>query len=390
MKRKLFAFLLSASFGFRAESDSFSFLTDLSWPCFFPLHFEGRNLTPEHRDFVQYKKRAWYKPFCICKKEKIIGLPVAFWEPQAIVEVTRVPYKFMTFIPTEGRSESYGRRGGIANSDAGRTSFYNVHYFAYPLARIAMVIPGFTCLRNKEISIPFFLSEFFPFWNDPSSKWHWLLDPVRFLYKSPDLQAQCQQDCDRARKRMPTNAYPWCAGCLGPLYPFCGHVAHHIGGVQASSLLLCRMIGLIHSASDFLPKGWGIGAGFKTENFCHKTRSRTLKKTYYKTQMIYPRPDKGSHNAYAGGGEGKIYYCHPLGESDSTWSQGHIFPQNGEDFAYVVWTKMHCCVDLLDVVKTPLASLFGKTSEKAKKKRAKLEEFQRRGEERLKELETAP
>jgi len=243
--------------------------------------------------------------------------------------------------------------GSISNSDSGRSSYYNVHYFFYPLARLSMILPGATCLRNKQVSVPIVMSEWFPFWNDIDSKWHWVVDPLRFVYQMPELQEHCKKDCEASMKRKPSDQFPWCAGCLGPLYPFCGHVSQHIGGIQASSLLVCRMIGLIHTFG-LIPgmKSFGVGMGFNPENYCEKTYSYQLKKTYYKTQLLYPIPDKGQKTKNR-----TNVYCHPLGESDRDWGGDHIYPKEGEDFVYVVWTKMHCCYDFLDIFKKSLEAL---------------------------------
>jgi len=243
--------------------------------------------------------------------------------------------------------------GSISNSDAGRSSYYNVHYYFYPLARLAMFLPTATCLRNAQVSIPLFMTEWFPFWNDTDSRWHWVVDPVRFIYQHPEMQERCKKDCEASNNRKPTDRYPWCAGCLGSLYPFTGHVPHHIGGIQASSLLVCRTLAMLHTFG-IVPglKLLGVGMGFEPENYCKKTYSYNLKKTIYKTQLLFPVPDKGKEK------EGARVYCHPLGESDRDWGSGHTYAKEGEDFSYVVWTKMHCCIDLLDPFKQPIQKLL--------------------------------
>ncbi|MBI3211727.1 MAG: TraU family protein, partial [Simkania negevensis] len=116
----------------------------------------------------------------------------------------------------------------------------------------------------------------------------------------------------------------WCGGCQGSLYPFMGHVAHHVGAIQASSLLVHRLLAKLHSL--------GLLWGFKEDNFCSKTPFLRIKKTLYKTQLVYPIPQtKGP--------------CQPLGKTDLIWGSGKSFPYGGEDFVYLIWTKKHCCLD---------------------------------------------
>jgi conjugal transfer pilus assembly protein TraU len=379
----------------------FSFLTDLCWNCFGPIHIAGYKWSSQE-DFIKYKKKSGLSLLCMCGMTEFlgfipipdqIGVPIAFWEPQAIIEVTRIPNRSLTLIHTSGDTTSYEKMGSISNSDAGRSSFYNVHYYPFPLARTAMFVPGLKCLRNAELSMVPFRTEWFPFWNDMDHSLHVVLDPIRYLYSSPELQELCKKDCEAANKRKPSDSYPWCAGCLGSLYPFSGHIGYHIGGIQASSLLVCRTLGMLHAAGLFLGADTplnvlGLGKGFEPDNYCEKTYSYNLKKTIYKTQLIYPKADKGYVK------DGVEVYCHPLGESDSSWGAGSIWPDDGEDFTYIVWTKMHCCLDATEPFKKAfeaIKNLFDgvkkpdkKTKETFGKNEKEFEELMQKAEELIK------
>jgi conjugal transfer pilus assembly protein TraU len=368
--KKIVYFVLIASlcFGESGQSEKkkifdFSFLTDLCWSCFGPIHISGYKWSSQE-DWIKYKKKSGLDLLCMCGASEFlgitipdqIGVPIAFWEPQAIIEVTRVPNRSLTLLSTSGDMTSYEKMGSISNSDSGRSSFYNVHYYPFPLARIAAFAPGFKCLRNAELSMVPFRTEWFPFWNDMDHSLHMVLDPIRYLYSSPELQELCKKDCEAAMKRKPSDSYPWCAGCLGSLYPFCGHVGSHIGGIQASSLLVCRVLGLLHSVGFFLGGNTslnklGLGKGFEPDNYCEKTYSYNLKKTIYKTQALFPKADKGYVK------DGLEVYCHPLGESDRDWGAGYTWPADGEDFSYVVWTKSHCCLDATEPFKMAFDSI---------------------------------
>ena len=115
----------------------------------------------------------------------------------------------------------------------------------------------------------------------------------------------------------------WCAGCHGSLYPYVGHVAHHIGGIQASHLLTHRLIAKLHSI--------GMLWAYKEKDFCKRHFTPRIKKSAYKTQLVHPVSDtKGP--------------CNPLGKSEIFWGAGKSFPYKGEDFVYLIWTKKQCCL----------------------------------------------
>jgi hypothetical protein len=155
----------------------------------------------------------------------------------------------------------------------------------------------------------------------------------------------CEKDCEASNKREPVlenNDYWWCAGCLGPLYPLTGHVGNHIGGIQSSSLIMHRALAKIHFLRTFFE--WPTG--YDPNEYCHQRVFNYLPKTFYKTQLVYPTPDKKTTKI----GNYKKGYCHPFGQSVQGWatakkkSEAQQRPDGGEDFTYLVWTKVQCCI----------------------------------------------
>ncbi|MBL0942339.1 MAG: TraU family protein, partial [Alphaproteobacteria bacterium] len=67
------------------------------------------------------------------------------------------------------------------------------------------------------------------------------------------------------------------------------------------------------------------------KGLCDKYPMPVIRKTQYKTQMVYPIP-------------GAARGCHPLGRFDLLWSSGKQFPYKGEDYGYVIWRKRNCCL----------------------------------------------
>jgi len=305
-------------------------VTDICWSCIFPIHVAGLNVTPAHKDLVKYPAT----PVCNCAgTPPKFGVPLAFWEPTALIDVTRTPYKLIAWGGIQLSEADVKKRGAVSHvGDAGRSSFYNVHYYNFPVLHWLGLLTDFPCLESSEMSISY-LSEFDPFWDD--DQWSAVLNPEAFLFSNPLAQAACIADCTASVLGRPTDKLFWCAGCVGSIYPFVGHVPHHVGAVQASYLLVQRLLGKLHSI--------GMGLGFKEDNFCEKSVFPRLQKSIYKTQLTHPIANtKGP--------------CQPLGKSDLLWGAGKSFPYGGEDFVYLIWSKKQCC---LDAVKPAVKAVTG-------------------------------
>src|ERR1700733_542685 len=66
-------------------------ITDVCWECLFPITVSGVNVTPGHKDTTNY-----HTVVCVCPGlPPKAGIPVTFWEPTRLVDVTRHAYKFL-------------------------------------------------------------------------------------------------------------------------------------------------------------------------------------------------------------------------------------------------------------------------------------------------------
>ena len=166
--------------------------------------------------------------------------------------------------------------------------------------------------KIKDIA---YVTELDPLWNDDETGF--ILNPEAVVFGNPIAQAACAADCIAASSGFAQDALFWCGGCQGSLYPFTGTLNAHVGGVQASLLIVQRMIAKLHREGLL----WGtIGS----EGWCDRYPMPILRKTQYKTQMVYPLPSTGSRQ------------CHPLGRSETLWASGKEFPYQGEDFGHTV------------------------------------------------------
>jgi conjugal transfer pilus assembly protein TraU len=321
-------FLISPAF-LSSEGKFINPITDICWGCVFPIHVSGVNVTPAHDDLVNYE----IKPFCSCVGlPPKLGIPLAFWEPAALIDVTPTPYRLVAWGGASIATADVRKRGSISHvGESGRSSFYNVHYYNFPVLHWLDLLTDFSCLDSSELSVTY-LSEFDPFWDD--DQWAAVLNPEIFLFSNPAAQAACIADCVTASAGAPQDELFWCAGCMGSLYPLVGHVAHHVGAIQASYLVVHRLLSKLHSI--------GMGTGFKKGDFCDQTVFPRIQKTIYKTQLVHPIANTKAP-------------CQPLGKSDLLWGSGKSFPYGGEEFVYLIWKKKHCCLDAVQ----PTAKLTG-------------------------------
>ena len=101
------------------QSDEGKFInpiTDICWKCLFPIHLGGVNVTPGEKDYMNYQVSV-----CACAgTPPKIGVPLAFWEPVALIDVTRTPYKSIVLGGTSLSSSTVKGRGGLSGPDHGR------------------------------------------------------------------------------------------------------------------------------------------------------------------------------------------------------------------------------------------------------------------------------
>jgi conjugal transfer pilus assembly protein TraU len=209
-----------------------------------------------------------------------------------------------------------------------KSSFYQVHYYIYPVLYWLELLTNFVCMEKGQMDIAY-ITEFDPLWNDDETAF--VLNPEAVIFGNPIAQAACAADSVAATAGFPLDAMFWCAGCQGSIYPYTGHVPYHIGGVQASLLLTSRMLAKMHR--ELLAKGTTGKAGL-----CGQYLMPLMMKSQYKQQMLYPSATTGR------GGQTSSSGCRPLGRTSVSWEGGKEKPYTGEDFGYLIWRKRNCCL----------------------------------------------
>ena len=314
----LFLSLFDASLHAKCVGRFVNPVTDICWKCLFPIKIAGFTIVDGGPD------PAGAKGFlCACGKPKPrIGIPVSFWEPARLVDVTRTPYCLVNMGGISVANTGTRGRGDIEEDPdtVTKKSFYQVHWYTYPVIYWLELLMDFICLENMSIDLAY-VTELDPLWNDDEK--NSILNPEALLFGNVIAQAACAADCIAASASLPLDPLFWCGGCQGSLYPFTGTIDHHTGGVQASLLVVQKMIARLHRE--------GLLWGYMGEaGLCGKYFMPFIRKSQYRTQMTYPVANTQN--------------CHPLGHTEIFWGAGKEFPYKGSDFGYLIWRKRDCCM----------------------------------------------
>jgi conjugal transfer pilus assembly protein TraU len=318
-------FMLIMSMNLQALSCNGKFtnpITDVCWSCLFPLTVGAGEVASGSNPDTENPA----SPLCVCKDPIIRpGIAIGYWEPIALVDVTTKPFCMVNLGVKFDAGASYklgkvdAYQGGTSNS------FYNVHWYKFPLMLWLNIITNTACLQMGEFDIAY-LTELDPTWQDDELAF--ILNPEAVLFGNHVAQASCAADAIATTTGVKnlTSALFWCAGAQGSMYPLTGRVQNHVGGVQASTLLTERMAFKMHRQLLL----WdSVG---ETSKLCNEYPMPIMPKHRYRYQMVNPVASTGKRDG-----------CKPFGASTVTWEAGHEIPVKGEDFGYLVWRKRNCC-----------------------------------------------
>ena len=320
-------FVCSKLFAGNCNSKLVNPLTDINWKGIFPIYIMGMKTISGESDKPTHPKgicTCWHPPSAeIPVRHPRFGVPISFWNPTRLVDVTRTPYCMVGLGFSIANSGVQGR-GHVTDSQntGSKESFYHVHWYIYPIVRLLNCLINFGCSEKLPFDAAY-ITEIDPLWrNDNKSA---IINPEAILFGNPIAQLACIADCASATKGLPIDKLFWCSGCQGSLYPFTGTVTSHSGGVQASLLLSGRMAAKLHRQQMAKLKICGdkgvlcepLGGG----------ASMVIKKSGYRWQMTYPIPSE----------------VKPFGRSEVKWQSGKEYPYKGEDFGYLAFVKRDCC-----------------------------------------------
>jgi conjugal transfer pilus assembly protein TraU len=189
-------------------------VTDICWKCLFPIKIAGFTIASGGADPAGVNKL-----LCTCGKPiPRIGIPVSFWEPARLVDVTRTPYCLVNMGGISLANTGTRGRGDIEEdqNNVTKKSFYQVHWYTYPVIYWLELLIDFICLETISIDLAY-VTELDPLWNDDEK--NSILNPEALLFGNVIAQAACAADCIAATASLPLDPLFWCGGCQGSLYP---------------------------------------------------------------------------------------------------------------------------------------------------------------------------
>jgi len=308
-----------------AELWSGKLISDICWNCLFPIRAAGASLGGGPVPTIATDQK-----FCFCTDPMglpQLGMTVGLWNPARLIEIVRNPW-CSPALGGQSFSTSNVRlvaTTGKADFDASEMSFFNYHYFAFPLTILLDLFWDDRCNADgyRDFDL-LYVSELDPTWN--SDLLAFFTSPETALFANPAAIAACVADATAAAIDQPLDALFWCAGAWGHLYPLSGISPTSYGtDPRITSLLATRATAALHRR----------GLAWKTsgnEALCGGLIDPFMPKSQYRLSMFYPVAETESN--------------HAIGATTFSWGAGRSFPGPGEDHLYILWHWQDCCVGL--------------------------------------------
>ena len=179
------------------------------------------------------------------KAMKMCGIPCAtlcFWDPMYLVEVTDIPFVFVSLGGLKLGGQNPQMKGvGTSGSGHMQSGFFsNVHVLKFPILSFLDLIVDVSLLEERKFEIPY-ISEFDPTWN--REKLGILVHFEALLFNNPIAQAACGFEAAMiAVRKKPIEKLFWCAGGQGSMYPLTGASASHTTILSSHALLMQRAL----------------------------------------------------------------------------------------------------------------------------------------------------
>jgi conjugal transfer pilus assembly protein TraU len=293
--------------------------TDICWRCLFPITIGSSTVASS--DLPDTPNA--HKALCICPGNLFphVGFALGYWEPMALVDVSRTPYCFVNLGGIQIHHDQEARGAVETQTPDQNGSFYYVHVYHFPILRwVDSWLLGGSCQTRGKFEIAY-LSELDPTWRDESLALIVFPETKSFLNPITALSAQaaCLLDSTIANNRLPSDTAYWCAGSQGFMYPLTGKVVEHVGSVQVSTLLAERILFKLHVLGKIHDT--------HANHLCGEEISLRMPKSRYRYQMIYP----------------KTTSCYPFGRTTMVWGSNVMDPLHSDDTSYLIFRKRNCC-----------------------------------------------
>ena len=127
-------------------------ITDIDWNGLFPLTIGNADIASGDAPDTSNPSN----PVCLCPMPigYRIGLAIGYWEPFAMVDVTRKPYCLVNMGGIDLHIGKGGDLGGQQyHNEEGSGAFYWVHWYKYPLIYWLNIITSLDCLEKTDFDI---------------------------------------------------------------------------------------------------------------------------------------------------------------------------------------------------------------------------------------------
>lgn len=310
-------------------------VTDICWSCVLPVTIMGQNLDFTGAQDSETTLGGGISNYVCNCGQAAVGVPIGFWEPARMVDVTSKAYCMVGLGGVElGQSGMLsGDTSGYVGADSRNPieeAFYHAHFYTNPVLTVLGLILDSACFENKGFDVAY-ITEADPTWVD--GELANLLNPDAFLYGSLPAVAACTADCLAASAGLPISALHWCAGCYGQTYPLTGYESSHQAQLDTGSLMMQRMLAKLHRQSVT----WSY---YGDMGLCGGYIQPLMNKRQYKYSMTYPIPQTQKI-------AGKC--CQPLGRTTLLWGSGMTPPIIGEDMNFMIFRKRDCCQNVYNV-----------------------------------------
>jgi len=309
-------------------------LTDICWSCVFPLRFG--NAIIMGADQLDNDSSSSNNLVCACGPQWI-GVPVGFWEPSHLVDVSTDPY----CTPSLGGNiignvglpaDAVGTQSSLRSNMGLNYTFYHYTTYRNPILFAMQFLSDNPCIDKSPFDILDF-SAVNPTWTD--DRLGAIFSPDSFLYGTlatiltgiPVGTCSTFDTGDPLCMNLRRYAH-WSVGFNGQTYPLSGALFGTHSTLSAASNIAKKAFTFQHRTM----RVWGTSGA---AGLCGYYPQLMIDDTDYKISMVFPKSETQPILGRC---------CQPFGASTLVWGMGSTWPITGEDMSYAVFKKRDCCM----------------------------------------------
>jgi len=223
--------------------------------------------------------------------------------------------------------------GGIVTDETGSTKlFAQAHWMNFPLWAMLDMFGDIPCIATPNTSdlagmAVDAMTEQNPLWNEDTTSI--LFNPEALLFANPAAQLSCIADSVAVNMSSPIDTLFWCMGSWGNTYPLAGSITEGGDMVEAAAGLAARR--MYFAAREGAATGGALGLKDLAVDYCTTHYTPIWNKSHYRLQLAKPVKDST---------------CRQIGEDGLKWTWGKNPSGAGDNFAFIMFRKVKCCVSM--------------------------------------------